>query len=83
MTDSASSEDVMAWPDGTWCYRFELWEMTHMSDDFEVIPFDEIAADGDGVPFSSPAPTGVSASALTANKAALRHPESKAERITP
>jgi hypothetical protein len=32
----------MVWPDDmsgpTWCYRFELGEMSHMSDDFAVLP---------------------------------------------
>lgn len=34
------NEDICLWSDGTWCHRFELEEMTHMSDDFEVIPVD-------------------------------------------
>lgn len=33
-TTKTSLDDVMIWPDGTWCYRVELSEMTHMSDDF-------------------------------------------------
>lgn len=33
-----SVEDIIVWPCATWCYRSELPEMTHMSDDFEVIP---------------------------------------------
>lgn len=33
-------EDVFLWSDGTWCYRCELQEMQHMSDDFEVLLFD-------------------------------------------
>lgn len=32
-----SPDDVMLWPDGTWCYRSNLWEMTHMSDDYVTI----------------------------------------------
>lgn len=44
------SEDICLWPDGTWCYRHELWEMTHMSDDYEVVLFgtpmhDEVCGD--------------------------------------
>ena len=35
-----SSDDVFRWPDGTWCYRYEHPEMSHMSDDFEVIRLD-------------------------------------------
>lgn len=34
-----SQEDIFVWPDGAWCYRYELAEMTHMSDDYEVVPF--------------------------------------------
>lgn len=34
-------EDLIRWPDGTECYRYELHEMRHMSDDYEVIPFTE------------------------------------------
>jgi hypothetical protein len=28
-----SSNDLLVWPDGSWCYGFELPEMGHMSDD--------------------------------------------------
>lgn len=31
-----SRDDIFAWPDGTYCYRRELEEMTHMSDDWCV-----------------------------------------------
>jgi len=46
-----SSEDIMRWPDGTWCYRYELDEMSHMSDDYEIIPFgtdrhEQVTTDG-------------------------------------
>jgi hypothetical protein len=33
----ASQEDILRWPDGTWCFRCELYWMSHMSDDYEVI----------------------------------------------
>lgn len=33
----SSPDDAIVWPDGTWCFRHELAEMTHMSDDFEVV----------------------------------------------
>lgn len=33
----ANQEDILRWPDGFWCYRYELPEMDHKSDDFEVI----------------------------------------------
>ena len=32
-------EDVLVWSDGTWCYRHELSEMNHKSDDYVVLPF--------------------------------------------
>ena len=31
------SDDLVFWPDGSWCWRHELPEMTHMSDDYEVV----------------------------------------------
>ena len=30
-------EDVILWPDGTWCYRHKLTEYGYMSDDYIVI----------------------------------------------
>jgi hypothetical protein len=33
------NEDLIVWADGTWCYRYELEEMTYMSDDYEVVRF--------------------------------------------
>lgn len=33
------SDDILLWADGTWCYRDELSEFSHMSDDWEVIPY--------------------------------------------
>lgn len=33
------SEDAIWWPCGTWCFRHELPEMQHKSDDFNAIPF--------------------------------------------
>ena len=33
-------EDIMLWSDGTWCYRYEVEEMTHMSDDYEILYMD-------------------------------------------
>lgn len=35
-------DDVMRWPDGTWCYRDEKFEFTWMSDDYEVLYYDSI-----------------------------------------
>ena len=40
MEHKPSSEDVLVWADGTWCYRCELHEMNHMSDDYEVFYLD-------------------------------------------
>lgn len=34
------SEDLCVWADGTWCYVEELETMTHMSDDFRIVPID-------------------------------------------
>jgi hypothetical protein len=31
-------EDVCLWPHGAWCYGSELSEMSHLSDDFAVVP---------------------------------------------
>lgn len=28
---------VHLWPDGTWCWHYELPEYSHMSDDFTVL----------------------------------------------
>lgn len=32
-------DDVILWPCGTWCYRDELPEFTHMSDDYRVLNY--------------------------------------------
>jgi len=40
MTQKTDPEDVIAWPCGTWCFRSELPEFGHKSDDFEVLSFD-------------------------------------------
>lgn len=36
-----TQDDICVWPDGTWCYRYELSEMSYLSDDFEVISYDD------------------------------------------
>lgn len=33
-----SGEDIIVWADDTWCYRYELHEYMHMSDDYLVLP---------------------------------------------
>lgn len=35
-------EDICLWADGTWCYRDELPQYSHMSDDYEVVPFNTV-----------------------------------------
>ena len=40
MTQKTEPEDVIKWPDGTWCYRYELPEFSHKTDDYEVLSFD-------------------------------------------
>ena len=30
------SEDVILWPDGYWCFRFELEEHSHRSSNYKV-----------------------------------------------
>jgi len=34
-------ENVCEWADGTWCFVTDLWEMSHMSDDYKITYFDE------------------------------------------
>jgi len=34
-----SPEDVILWPDGTWCLRADLAGYSYMSDDYLVIAF--------------------------------------------
>lgn len=34
-------EDIFVWADDTNCYRCELPEMDHMSDDFRVVYFED------------------------------------------
>lgn len=34
-----SGEDIVLWPDGTWCYFEDLEEMSFMSDDYKIIPY--------------------------------------------
>lgn len=36
MTADWTSMKICYWPNGTWCYRWELEQMTHMSDDYAV-----------------------------------------------
>lgn len=36
-TQPTSCDDIIVWPCGSWCYRSELHEYTHKSDDYEVL----------------------------------------------
>ena len=40
MIKQTNLEDLILWPDDTWCYRYELYEMNHMGDDYEVLSYD-------------------------------------------
>ena len=37
--DCSDIEDVILRPCGDWCYRYELEEMTHKSDDYQIIKY--------------------------------------------
>jgi hypothetical protein len=39
VTAPPDQDDVILWPCGEWCYRYELEEFNHKSDDYEVIAF--------------------------------------------
>lgn len=41
---SNSPEDLIIWPCGIWCHRFELSDFSHKSDDYEVIQAGTLAA---------------------------------------
>lgn len=34
-----NGEDLCVWPDGTQCFRDELADYTHMSDDYEIVAY--------------------------------------------
>jgi hypothetical protein len=36
------SEDICVWPDQSWCYSYELWEMHWKSDDYMVLRFNTL-----------------------------------------
>lgn len=40
MIKPISKEDIIVWPDGTWCYREDLEQYSWMSDDYIVLPVD-------------------------------------------
>jgi hypothetical protein len=33
-------DDIVVWADNTWCYVHELRQMSHMSDDYEIVSFE-------------------------------------------
>lgn len=35
---SINEEDILLWPDGSWCFYSNLDECSWMDDNFEVIP---------------------------------------------
>ena len=37
VAEGTSIEDVMVWPDGSWCCRYELPEMGFKGDDYVVL----------------------------------------------
>lgn len=39
------SEDVLQWPDGSWCFRYELYYMSHVGDDYTVLPYGSVDYD--------------------------------------
>ena len=39
LAHKADIEDIILWPCGEWCYRYELEEMTHKSDDYQIIKY--------------------------------------------
>ena len=43
MTSKADPDDIIQWPDDTWCYRNELSYCGYKSDDYEVLYFDTAA----------------------------------------
>ena len=40
MSEPTSDDDLILWPDGTWCFRSDLPMYSHMSDDYTVVPVD-------------------------------------------
>lgn len=40
VTDAVNEDAVYEWPDGTWCWKYELHEMGHMGDDYHLVFFD-------------------------------------------
>lgn len=36
----ASPDDILRWPDGHWCFRSDLADFGHKSDDYEVLTED-------------------------------------------
>ena len=37
-----SQEDVILWPDGTWCYREDLPQMQWKSDDYRTVTPEDV-----------------------------------------
>lgn len=48
----SSPDDLIVWSDNTQCYRYELHEMNHMSDDYIVIPVGSLHYPDENADFS-------------------------------
>ena len=33
-------DDILLWPNGSWCYRSDIQDMSHLSDDYQVLRAD-------------------------------------------
>lgn len=33
-------DDILLWPNGSWCYRSDVQDMSHLSDDYQVLRAD-------------------------------------------
>jgi len=37
-----NTNNLIIWPDDTWCFRFELEDYSHKSDDYYTLPFNSV-----------------------------------------
>ena len=40
MCNYSNRDDIIVWPDGFWCFRYQLHEFNHLSDDYQVLKDD-------------------------------------------
>lgn len=33
-------DDILLWPNGNWCYRSDIDDMSHLSDDYQILRAD-------------------------------------------